>query len=298
MLVKEVCPDCGSQDFILNRKKGEVICRNCSFVIDESLVDFTDETRSFEEDGGEKSGRSGAPFDPRIADNLTTSIGNHSDLAKLNTRTKAMISRIRKKNAWTSSSYEQNLKTALTNLKLVSGQLNLPPAVEKEAAELYRKAAEKNLTLKRSIENIVVGALYIACRLHDVVRSLKEFAEISGTDVKIIAKTYKMMLRELEIKIIPVNPIDYTARFASALKLSPKVQTKSVNLAEDLKRKGLTSGLSPVSVAASTLYIAGLMLKEKRTQREVAEVSGITETTLRNRCKDMLKQLKIKAKVR
>jgi transcription initiation factor TFIIB len=107
-----------------------------------------------------------------------------------------------------------------------------------------------------------------------------------------------MMLRELNIKIIPINPIDYTARFASSLKLSPKVQTKSVKLAEQLKKKGMTSGLSPVSVAASTLYIAGLMLKEKRTQREVAEVSGITETTLRNRCKDIIRELKLKAKVR
>lgn len=298
MIMTETCPDCGCKRFLTNKKSGEVICRECNFVIEDAMVDFSDESRSFDMEDLEKNSRSGAPFDPRVADNLATSIGNRADLAKLNTRTKSMIHRIKKKNAWTSSSFEQNLKHALTNLKLVAGQLNIPARVEKEAAEIYRKAAEKNLTLKRSIENIVVGALYIACRVNDFARSLKEFSELTGTDVKIIAKTYKMILRELNIKIIPINPIDYTARFASALKLSPKVQTKAVKLAEDLKKKGLTSGLSPVSVAASTLYIAGLMLKEKRTQREVAEISGITETTLRNRCKDIIKELKLKAKVR
>lgn len=298
MIMAESCPDCGCKNFLTNKRSGEVICRQCNFVIEDALVDHGAETRSFEPGDLEKNSRSGAPFDPRVADNLATSIGNRSDLAKLNTRTKAMIHRIKKKNAWTSSSFEQNLKHALTNLKLIAGQLNIPDRVEKEAAEIYRKAAEKNLTLKRSIENIVIGSLYIACRVNDIARSLKEFSELTGADVKIIAKTYKMLLRELNIKIVPINPIDYTARFTSALKLSPKVQTKAVKLAEQLKKKGLTSGLSPVSVAASTLYIAGLILKEKRTQREVAEVSGITETTLRNRCKDIMKELKLKAKVR
>ncbi len=59
---------------------------------------------------------------------------------------------------------------------------------------------------------------------------------------------------------------------------------------------GLTSGLSPLSVAASTLYIAARLEKEKRTQREFAEISGVTETTLRNRCKDLCKALKVKVK--
>ena len=298
MMLSETCPDCGCRKFLTNKKSGEIICRECNFVIEDALVDFTDESRSFDVEDFEKNSRSGAPFDPRIADNLATSIGNRADLAKLNTKTKAMIGRIKKKNSWTSSSFEQNLKHALTNLKLVANQLNIPARVEKEAAEIYRKAAEKNLTLKRSIENIVVGSLYIACRTNDLARSLKEFSELAGTDVKIIAKTYKMLLRELNIKIIPINPVDYTARFASALNMSPKTQTKAVILADQLKKKGLTSGLSPVSVSASTLYIAGLMLKEKRTQREVAEVSGITETTLRNRCKDIIQDLKLNAKVR
>jgi len=298
MVMTESCPDCGCKSFLTNKRSGEVTCRQCNFVIEDALVDHGAETRSFEMTDVEKNSRSGAPFDPRVADNLATSIGNRSDLAKLNTKTKAMIGRIKKKNAWTSSSFEQNLKHALTNLKLISNQLNIPNRVEKEAAEIYRKAAEKNLTLKRSIENIVIGSLYIACRVNDIARSLKEFSELTGTDVKIIAKTYKMLLREIGIKITPINPIDYTARFASSLKMTPKVQTKAVKLAEQLKKKGLTSGLSPVSVAASALYIAGLMLKEKRTQREVAEVSGITETTLRNRCKDIIKNLKLKAKVR
>ena len=55
MIAKELCPDCGSNDFILNRKKGEVICRKCSFVVDEALIDFGAETRSFDMESTEKN---------------------------------------------------------------------------------------------------------------------------------------------------------------------------------------------------------------------------------------------------
>jgi len=298
MIVKETCPDCGSHDFFHAKDRGEVICKKCNFVLDESVVDFTDEHRSFEFEDMEKNSRTGAPFDPRVADNLGTAIGNRQDLSKLNTKTKKLIRRIKKKNAWTSSSLQQNLNTALTNLKVVAGQLNLPARVEKEAAGLYRQAAEQGLTLKRSIENLVVGSVFIACKIHGIARSLKEFAEASAIDVKILTKTYKMMLRELNIKITPTDPVDFVARFASDLKLSAKVQTKAIKFIGNIKKQGLMSGLSPVSVAASTLYIAGLVLGEKRTQKKIAEISGITETTLRNRCKSMIKQLKVKVKIR
>lgn len=298
MIVKETCPDCGSHEFFHARDRGEIICKKCSFVLDESVVDFTDEHRSFEFEDMEKNSRTGAPFDPRIADNLGTAIGNRQDLSKLNTKTKKLIRRIKKKNAWTSSSLQQNLNTALSNLKVISGQLNVPAHVEKEAAGIYRQAAEQGLTLKRSIENLVVGSMYIACKIHGIARSLKEFAEASSVEVKILAKTYKMMLRELNIKIIPTDPIDFVARFASDLNLSAKVQTKAIQFIGSIKKQGLMSGLSPVSVAASTLYIAGLTLGEKRTQKKIAEISGITETTLRNRCKSMIKQLKVKVKIR
>lgn len=298
MIAKETCPDCGGNDFFHARDRGEVICKKCNFVLDESVIDFTDEHRSFEFSDIEKNSRTGAPFDPRIADNLGTAIGNHQDLSKLNTKTKKLIRRIKKKNSWTNSSLQQNLNAALGNLKVISGQLAVPERVEREAAGIYRRAAEQGLTLKRSIENLVVGAVFIACKMHGIARALKEFADASGVDVKILAKTYKMMLRELNIKINPTDPTDFIGRFASDLDLSAKVQTKAIKFIETIKKNGQMSGLSPVSVAASTLYIAGIMLGEKRTQKKIAEISGITETTLRNRCKTMIKQLGVKVKIR
>ena len=297
MLSDIKCPDCGSHDFFHNRGKGELICRQCSIVLDESMVDFGRDTRFFEDDGdGENSSRTGAPFDPLVVDNLGTSIGNASDLSKLSGKNRALFQRIKKRQHWTATSFEQNLKTAFNNLKLMSGALNMPNSVEKEAAVIYRRCVERGLTKRSAIEHLVIASLFLASKLQGFPRAMKEFANVAKIDMTILGKNYKLIMRELGIKITPTNPLDYVTKFASALKLSPKVQAKAVKYIEQMEKMGLTSGLSPLSVAASTLYIAAQLEKEKRTQREFAEISGVTETTLRNRCKDLVRALKVKVK--
>ena len=292
------CPDCGNNDFFMNREKGEVICRACSYVLDESLIDFGDETRSFDFTEAQLKSRSGAPFDPRVANNLTTAVGNYKDLDKLPKKQKQLMQRIRKKNNWTSNSLEINFQTALTQLKVVASFLKVPDSIEKEAAIIYRKAAEKGLTIKRSIESIVVGSLYIASRLYGLPKSMDEFVKASKISKKVLGKTYKLIVRELNLNITPADPVDFVSRFASALNLTAKVQTSALGFIEQAKIKQMLSGLSPISVAATTLYLAGLKEKEKRTQKEVAETTGITEATLRSRCKDFIKELNIKVKIR
>lgn len=296
MLTDTKCPDCGSHEFFHNREKGELICRQCSIVLDEAMVDFGRDTRFFEDEDVEHNSRTGAPFDPRIVDNLGTTIGNTSDFSKLSGKNKQLFQRIKKRQSWTTTSFEQNLRTAFNNMKLMAGVLNLPSAVEKEAAVIYRRCVERGLTKRSAIEHLVIASLFIATKLQGFPRAMKEFAEAAKIDMTLLGKNYKLIMRELNIKLNPTNPLDYVNKFASKLKLSPKTQSKAIRLIGQMTKKGLVSGLSPLSVAAATLYIASQQEKEKRTQRAFAEVSGVTETTLRNRCKDLCKSLKIKIK--
>ena len=46
-------------------------------------------------------------------------------------------------------------------------------------------------------------------------------------------------------------------------------------------------------MAAATLYIASVLCGERRTQREVADVAGVTEVTIRNRYKEIVDKLDI-----
>ena len=57
--------------------------------------------------------------------------------------------------------------------------------------------------------------------------------------------------------------------------------------------KGLASGRGPTGVAAAAVYIAGLLKGERRTQKEVADVVGVTEVTIRNRYRELKNKLNL-----
>src|SRR3989344_1300135 len=292
-LVKK-CPECSGINLSWNKDRGEIICKDCGLVIEEKMVDFSQEWREFDSEDGENRRRSGAPMTYTQYDQgLGTEVGQKSDLFRLDGRDRNKFFRLRKWQYRISTAIERNLKLALAELKRVSSYLKLPKMVEEEAAMIYTQAVQRGLVRGRSMESVVACALYAACRRHEVPRTLDELSEASSIEKKEIGRTYRFVTRELGITILPSNPADYIARFASSLKLQPDTQSKAVEILEEAQHAELTSGRGPTGIAAAALYVAALIHGEKRTQREVADVAGVTEVTIRNRYKELLDKLKL-----
>lgn len=292
------CPECGGINLIFNKERGEITCKDCGLVVEEKVIDFTQEWREFEEEDSSMR-RAGAPSTYRKHDKgLGTSIGKSADLYQLKGKQRDKYFRLKKWQHRISTAIERNLKLALSELKRVSSYLKLPDSVEEESARIYTLAVQRGLVRGRSMESVVAGALYAACRRHEVPRTLDELSEASGIDKKEIGRTYRFITRELGIRILPSNPVDYIPRFASALKLTAKSQSKAVEILETAQKKELTSGRGPTGIAAASLYVAALANNEKRTQREVADVAGVTEVTIRNRYKELLKELGLKEELK
>lgn len=293
------CPECGSLNLLWNKEKGEIICKDCGLVVEEKMVDFDQEWREFDSDAAERKRRTGAPMSyTQFDQGLGTDVGTKADFYRLDGRNKNKFFRLRKWQQRISTAIERNLKLALAELKRVSSYLRLPSSVEEEASRIYTLAVQKGLVRGRSMESVVAGALYAACRRHDVPRTLDELSEASGIEKKEIGRTYRFITRELGIKILPSNPADYIARFASALKLSAETQSKSVEIIEMAQSVELTSGRGPTGIASAALYVAALINGEKRTQREVADVAGVTEVTIRNRYKELLEKLDLEKDIK
>ena len=259
------------------------------------MVDFGQEWREFDHEQADKMRRTGAPMTYTQYDQgLGTEVGVKADLSKLGGKSRNKFFRLRKWQYRISTAIERNLKLALAELKRVASYLKLPKSVEEEASRIYTMAVQRGLVRGRSMESVVAGALYAACRRHEVPRTLDELSEASGIDKKEVGRTYRFVTRELGIRILPSNPVDYIPRFASALKLNPETQSKAVEILEMAENSELTSGRGPTGIAAASLYVAALLNNEKRTQREVADVAGVTEVTIRNRYKELFKKLNLK----
>jgi len=188
---------------------------------------------------------------------------------------------------------ERNLSIALTELRRIASYLNIPESLVEASALLYRKTVEKGLIRGRLIEAVVAAILYAVCRTYQVPRTLNEMAEASGLTKKEIGRTYRFLVRELKFDVPLTNPVHYIPRFATELNLSGEVQEKGREIIEKAIKKGLISGRGPTGVAAAAVYIASLLLAERRTQKEVANVAGVTEVTIRNRYRELKKELNI-----
>ena len=292
------CPECGGINLFWNKEKGEVICRDCGLVVEDKMVDFGQEWREIDSDTAMRKRRVGAPMSYTQFDRgLGTEIGFEHDLGKFNSKDRNKFMRLRRWQYRISTAIERNLKMALAELKRVSSFLKLPKSVEEEASRIYTMAVQRGLVRGRSMESVVSGALYAACRRNEVPRTLDEMSEASGIDKKEVGRTYRFITRELNVKILPSNPIDYMARFSSSLTLTPETHSRAIKILEQARLNELTSGRGPTGIAAAALYIASLINGEKRTQREVADVAGVTEVTIRNRYKELVDILKLEREI-
>jgi len=291
------CPECGSSKLVYDEHRGEIICEACGYVIEESMVDLGQEWRQFEE--GPKKGRGGAPMSLQKFDKgLTTNIGEISDIYRLPEKQARRMIRIKKWQERVSTSIERNLRLAMQELRKVASFLNLPNVVKEDASRIYNFVLQRGLVRGRSMESVVSACIYASCRTYNVPRTLDEIANASEIERKEIGRTYRFITRKLTLSIVPSNPKEYIARFASVLHLSPKTQNDALKILGKAESSELTSGRGPAGIAAASLYVAALLNNEKRTQREVADVAGITEVTIRNRYKELLEKLGLEEKLK
>src|SRR3989344_1663127 len=75
------------------------------------------------------------------------------------------------------------------------------------------------------------------------------------------------------------------------------LELKAKKILKEAVDEEVTSGKGPTGVAAAALYIAAVLEGEKRTQRDIADVVGVTEVTIRNRYKDLVEKLGIEDEV-
>lgn len=292
------CPVCGSTDLEYDQQRGEIICRKCGEVVEHSLVDFSPEWRVFENDR-ESRKRVGSPISASKYDyGVSTQIGSASDIAGLTPEMRKITGKMKMWQERTPTAMERNVKAALSELRRAASVLHLPQRVVEEASRIYRKAAERGLVRGRSIESVVAGAVYAACRLNSIPRTLDEIATAFHQDKKDIGKTYRFIARELGIKILPTSPVDYVYRFANEMGLTQKVVSRAIKIIKEANKREITSGKGPMGIAAAALYIAALLEGEKKTQREVADVAGVTEVTIRNRYKELVEKLGLEKKLR
>jgi transcription initiation factor TFIIB len=291
------CPECASKNLVHDYDSGETICGDCGLVLYEQMMDKGPEWRAFTAEEKTSRSRVGMPTSYSIHDKgLSTAISQVDRDAfgrKLPLSTRLQMWRLRK---WqirsrVHSSIDRNLAQAMAELERLSSKVSISPPIREKAAVTYRKALDKGLVRGRSINSIAAASIYAACRKSGSPRTLSEIAEASLVDKKDVARCYRLLLQELDFHMPISDPMTYVSKIAEKTGISGKTQGTAIAILRLARQKRVSAGKDPVGLAAAALYIACLQNTEKQTQKDIAEAAGVTEVTVRNRYKDLIRKL-------
>lgn len=280
---QEHCPECSGR---LRSTESETVCSECGLVVAEDRIDRGPEWRSFADDDTNPE-RTGAPLTRSRHDRgLSTEIGRST---RLKGRKRRRIARLRRQHNRASipTKRARNQVHGFTEIGRLTGQLELPEALEQRSCVLFESAQEGDLLRGRSIEGFAAASVYAVCRTDSVSRTLAEIVSIAAADENELKTAYDALNRELGLPTGPIDPREYLARFASKLDLPRVVEQRGRELAAEARETGTVTGRNPSGVAAACLYTAAEEVGYHLTQAEAADVADVSAVTIRNTYHDL-----------
>jgi len=287
MASKVKCPSHPDANLIEDHRAGDMICSECGLVVGDRVIDVGSEWRTFSnEKGGEDRSRVGGPENSLLgSSDLTTMIGPSTGNAAFDSSGNPLYSNRR----GPVSSSDRTLITAFRTIASMCDRINLPKTITDRANTLFKMVHDGKNLKGRSNDAIGSACLYIACRQEGVPRTFKEIVAVSSVSKKEIGRCFKLILKahdNTNVDIITTG--DFMHRFCGALSLPKDVQKAATHIAKKAGDLDLVPGRSPISVAAAAIYMASQASPDKKTQKEIADIAGAADVTIRQSYKLML----------
>ena len=305
------CSACESS-LIDDTANGEIICSGCGIVVAEQMEDHGPEVKSTRLEDKMKLARATgqttySQHDLGIATEISMGSKDFSGKS-INSEIASQMNNIRKwqKRVRISSSRDRRLSNVLGKISEVSQNCSLPKNVVETASKIYRSLDSKHIQVKgKSVLSISAAVIYLACKQCAIVRSLEEIIQATTpmkeakAKVKLASRYYRTLVMELGTVTAPVLTMDkYISKIANMTNTDTRVERLALEIAVKTKNRSITDGKAPNGIAAAYLYVSSILLGQSILQRDISSVSGVTEVTIRNRCKEILSNSKLKLTLR
>lgn len=289
------CIRCGKILRVSDEETGEIICGACGYVISEQIANTTPEWNSFSDEVSKQ--RTGSNISLARHDmGLSTIINPINRDASGKPLSAAMKSTVKRLRVWEKRSgkpTDKNFIHAFAEIERIKDKLVVSDAVVEKAAYIYRKIVEHKITKGRNISTFVAASLYAACRITETPRTIKDMQKATNVSRKDLTKYYRLIIREFDLQMPVIDPVQCVARIANNAGVSEKTRRFAIDIIHKAKQYGILEGKDPTCIAATAIYLAGKKMKEFLSQRKIASAADITEITIRNRTKGLQIILKL-----
>ena len=100
----------------------------------------------------------------------------------------------------------------------------------------------------RTTSAILAASLYIVCREFGTPRTLKDISENSNVKRKDLARSYRLMVSKLELKIPQLDPIKCVAKVGNKVNLSEITKRKAIDLMYKINEHEMPCSISTLLV--------------------------------------------------
>ena len=284
--LSDLCPECGGKIISL-QEKGEIVCGQCGLVIRDRILDiYHSGKRAFTKQEKERRERTGSPISILLPDMGLSTVIDKSNIKNPDLKRAAKWN---SRMTWD----KRNMLIATTELKRIGSNLNLPDHIKKSAIRLYKEAFKKKLLRGRSINGMVAACLYFACREKKIPRTLQEILDETSISAKNVRRCYRTIIRELNLKAPSTDPISLIPRYIAELNLDAEIEKTTIKILQKFISNFSTSGKDPKGLCAGALYLVCKIRNKRISQKEIANLVGVTEVTLRSRYKELIRKLNI-----
>uniref|UniRef100_A0A8C6RKY2 Transcription initiation factor IIB n=1 Tax=Nannospalax galili TaxID=1026970 RepID=A0A8C6RKY2_NANGA len=247
-LPRVMCPNHPDAILVEDYQAGDMICPECGLVVGDRVTDVGSEWRTFNNHKATKDpSRVGDSQNPLLSDgDLSTMIGKGTGAASFD--------------EFGSSKY-QNRRTMSSSDGAMMNLVDRTNNLFKQVKELRHHSF----------------CLCIAYRQEGVPRTFKEICAVSRISKKETGHCFKLILKVLETSVDLITTGDFMSRFCSNLCLLKQVQMAAIHITWKAVELDLVPGRSPISMAVAAIYVSA----EKRTQKEIGDISGVANVTIR-----------------
>lgn len=247
----ESCPACEADEIDYSLEEFDGVCTTCGLVIHDSTA-------------------ATAP-DWSVIDDTDNSQEDENWLA---------ASRVR-------NATEQQLTEAFKDLETVSDELELSHALRRSAAEVYCKGFLAGTTDGRDTTTVVAACVRISSLEGEQPIPASRLIESTDVDEQRFYLGYSALCDELERTPQTPKPESYLPFVTRDLSLDDEQLVASTRILEDIGGDQSLVGKDPAGIAGAAIYLTA----EEITQQSVADASGVSTETIRQRVAQLRKVL-------
>ncbi|MAU36533.1 MAG: hypothetical protein CMD14_04070 [Flavobacteriales bacterium] len=287
---QDICHCCES--ILMINDEGFLNCSNKSCgIVYKDIIDHSAEWRYYGADDSNicDPTRAGPPINPLLKESSFGCKVMCNSIASYEMR------KIKRYSEWQSMPYkEKSQYDEFQRITLLATQGGIPKIIIDDALKYHKLITEKKTFRGLNRDGIIAASIYIASRINNYPRTIKEIATIFYLDntsatrgcknaISIINDSEFDFNNEDKTLLCNTTPSSFIERYCSKLNINHELTKLCSFIAIRLVKNNLIPENTPHSIAAGIVYFVSQECNLNVSKQNINAISGISEVTI-NKC--------------